>query len=208
MRRQRLAACGLALAGALALAAPASSEEWSDPQGRLTFAIPDRGGWEPEGDARELRGQDGGSAGVTITVSNATDRCHFHSQDRGGEAASVANIRRAYGVVLPDSFWGEIAALAASVVGSGEPASFQGATVDTAGFWPINRATYTVGEYTVYVSVQGRPDRELRSYCHTWEPGAQPNTAAYEAFVSSISTPRDNEWRSGFEAEQASAAPR
>ncbi|NWG54970.1 MAG: hypothetical protein HXY28_14760 [Hydrogenophilaceae bacterium] len=209
MRRQRLAACGLALAGALVLAAPASSEDWTDAQGRLMFSIPARGGWATEGAARELRGPDGQSAGVSITVSNANDRCHFQSQARGGAEASVANIRRAYGAALPDTYWAEIGPLAANLVGLDQPtpATFQGAAVDTSGFWPINRATYAVGDYTVHVTVQGRPDRELRSYCHTWEPGAEPNTAAYDAFVASIATPRDAEWRARFEAEQAAAAP-
>jgi len=208
MRGQRLAACVLVIAGALAMAAPASGQGWSDSQGRLSFTIPDRGGWATEGDARDLRGQGGGSVGVTVTVSNASDRCHIQSQERGGAAASVADIRRAYGVVLPADFWAGIAPIAASVTGSpGQTATFQGATLDSSGFWPVNRATYTVGDLTVHVSVQGRPDKELRSFCHTWEPGDQPNTAAYDAFVASIATAQDAGWQSEAEAATAAETP-
>jgi len=194
MRKLALAAVfgvGLLAAGV------AAAEQYTDPNGRLTFNAPS--GWRVQ--PRAAGGQ------TAVLAFNATNDCYFFGADNPGTASSSAeaaiNTRDpisaqawiTYATPIRDFFEGSAPTLVSQ-------------TVDTSGAWPVQRAELRGPTKTVYGAVLIRPGVEIRAFC-----AGAASAAAYDSIFASLGHPNDAAWqqaanqqRTDREARQAAAA--
>lgn len=191
----------LALAAVLGVGLIASgaawAEQYSDPNGRLTFNAP--AGWRVQ--PRAAGGQ------TAVLAFNASNDCYFFGADNPGSASSSAeaamNTRDpiaaqawiTYATPIRDFFEGTAPTLVTQ-------------SVDTSGAWPVQRAELRGPSKTVYGAVLIRPGVEIRAFC----AGAS-SAAAYDSIFASLAHPNDAAWqqaanqqRTDREARQAAAA--
>jgi hypothetical protein len=188
MRTLALAAViGIGLtAGGLAFA-----EQWNDPNGRLTFNAPP--GW---------RVNPRSNSSQTIAVAfNPTNDCYLFGIPNPNTASSTANAARNTTTPLAPEAW----VTAASPVRDffeGSPATLVSQSVDTSGFWPVQRAELRGPSKTVYGAILVRPGVEIRAFCS----GAD-SAAAYDPIFASLGHPNDATWQSqaGEQAAQRQA---
>jgi hypothetical protein len=190
MRTLALAAIiGVGLtAGGLAVA-----EQWNDPNGRVTFNAPS--GWM-------VRPQN--SAGQTVVMAfNPSNDCFIFGAPNPNTATSSANAARNATTPLPADGWVQAASRVRDFFPAGATPTLVSQTVDTSGFWPVQRAELSGGPKTVYGAIMARPGFEIRAFC----AGAD-SAAAYDPIFASLGHPNDDAWRQSAEqAAQAAAAP-
>ncbi len=172
----------------------ASAEQWNDPNGRLTFNAPP--GW---------RVQPRGAPGTTAVLAfNPTNDCYFFGLANPNTATATADRTRTTTTQLTPEAWATAAAPVRDFF-EGAPATVVSQTVDTSGFWPVQRAELRGPSKTVYGAILARPGAEIRAFCS----GAS-SAAAYDSIFASLAHPNDATWQgeanSQAEARAAAAA--
>lgn len=176
MRKFALAA---AMGAALA-AGPAFAEQWTDPAGRVTFNAPS--GWSV---------QPQNASGQTVVLAfNPSSDCYVFGVSNPATANSSPDAARNTTDPLTTEAWTNAANTLADFF-PGRSAQLVSQTVDTSGFWPVQRAQLQGGSRTVFGVIQVRPGFELRAFCS----GAS-SASAYDAIFSSLAHPNDAAWQS------------
>lgn len=189
MRGLALAA---ALAGGLMMGGVAAADPWVDPAGRLNFTAPS--GWRVQ--AQPATGQ------TAVLTFNPTSDCYLFGIVNPNTASATANAVRNAATPLPAEAWVSAASTLRDFFPDGV-VQVVSQTVDTSGFWPVQRAELRGSSRTVYAALQGRPGLELRALCS----GAS-SPAPYEPLFASMSTPNDATWRAEAEQQAAERAAR
>ncbi len=190
MRIFAIAAAALALTAGAACAQP-----WADPQGRLTFQAP--AGWPvdvtPNPNASILH----------VVAGTADDECQFVVYVRPETASAAADgVRRGMSAAIAETAWLDVSRTMTRLFRA--PATVQGARVDTAQFWPVQRATLISGDRTITGAMQARPGLEIWTFCLTYS-GAD-RSALFNQVINSVGAGRDAEWRTQIEAAEAARA--
>ena len=171
----------------LSLASVAAAEPWNDPNGRLTLNAPS--GWRVRPQA-----MDGGTAVLAFTPSSD---CYFFGIPNPASASSSANAARHTTAQLTADQWVSAASSVADFVSGGAP-TVTSQSVDTSGFWPVQRAQLRSGSRNIFGVIQVRPGFELRGFC------SGPD-ASYDAILNTIGHPNDAAWQAQAEAAPAAA---
>lgn len=167
----------------------AFAEQWNDPNGRLTFNAPP--GWRVQ--PRNAPGQ------TAVLAFNPTNDCYFFGLPNPNNAGNAATTRNAT-APLPSSAWVTAAAPIRDFFEGAQP-TFVSQSVDTSGFWPVQRAELRGPSKTVYGAILARPGAEIRAFC----AGAN-SAAAYDSIFSSLGHPNDATWQSEAGAQAAERA--
>jgi hypothetical protein len=188
----RVSLFALALGMGLGVSALASAAPWTDPNGRLVFEAP--AGWTTTVEQSNEY--------TYVVTGTANNECHVIARPNAGTASSSPEaLRRA--TLNEAQFqapqWTTIANGMSSIFRNNN-ANVISRSLDTSGFWPIQRAEIQ-GERLVHASLQLRPGWDLLSFCMTYD-GADA-VQAYEAVSRSVSHPNDATWRT--QAEQQAA---
>lgn len=186
----------LALAAAVCLgvsfAGVAAARDWTDPNGRINFSAPN--GWNIDpmntADATSVLTFDGSHDCYVIGLPNANT-----------SSASVERINRAVRDPFPPASWTTVANSISDFF-PGQSAQVVSQSVDTSGFWPVQRATLQSPQGEVFAAVQSRPGVDLMAFCRAL---GGSSTAMFDGVFASISHPNDAAWRQA--AEQQAAAP-
>lgn len=181
----------LALAAAIGVgllsAGVAAAEQFNDAAGRLTFNAP--AGWrvQPRNNATQ----------TVVLAFNPSSDCYFFGVQNPATAASSPGAVRNTRDPLPATAW----VTAASPIHDffeGSPATLVSQTVDTSGFWPVQRAELRGPSKTVYGAILSRPGVEIRAFC---SGGA--SAATYDSIFASLAHPNDAAWQQAAQAQEA-----
>jgi len=186
-----------ALAG-LTIAGAAYARVWNDPGGRMTFDAPN--GWATTVERTSS------PENVYVISGSANNECHFLSQPSPSTATASADAVRRAGLDearFQQDFWQQTATGMPQLFPGGS-AQFVSRSLDTSGFWPIQRADLQGPERLIHMSIQLRPGVTLMSMCMTYS-GADP-VAQYETASRTLAHPNDATWRAEAEAAEAARA--
>lgn len=162
----------------------AAAEQFTDPQGRLTFNAP--AGWRVQ--PRNASGQ------TAVLAFNAQNDCYFFGADNASTASSSADAARNTRDPIPAQAWVTYATPIRDFF-EGTAPTLVSQSVDTSGFWPVQRAELRGPTKTIYGAVLIRPGVEIRAFC-----SGSPNAAAYDSIFASLAHPNDTTWQQ--QAEQ------
>lgn len=184
MRKLALAAVfgvGLLAAGV------AAAEQYSDANGRFTFNAP--AGWrvQPRNTATQS----------VVLAFNPTNDCYFFGISNPNTASSTANAVRNTRDQLTPEAWVAAGAPIRDFF-EGQAPTLVNQSVDTSGFWPIQRAELRGPSKTVYAAVLNRPGVEIRAFCS----GAS-SAGAYDSIFASLGHPNDAAWQGEAAQQQA-----
>lgn len=183
------------LAAMALMAGTALAEPWNDPNGRVSFEAPR--GW-----VMEVRRA---SPGTIVLAGSANNECYVLATPNSATAnASADRSRRATDPIAADAW--VATANSISPMFPGRNASLTNQSVDTSGFWPIQRAEFGGGSRPVVAGLTSRPGIDLMAFCWTYAGGDA--SATYEALVRSLSHPNDAQWRASAEQAEAERAAR
>jgi hypothetical protein len=185
----RKIALAVAMALGMGAAEVATAETWTDPAGRMVVDLP--AGW---------RTQSRGAPGQTaILAFNPANDCYFFGVDNPGTAnASPGAVRNTTTPLAPES-WVTAASGLRDFFDAAPSLTSQ--TVDTSGFWPVQRAEFAGGSRPVYGSVQLRPGLELRAFC-----SGAGGLAVFDQIFASMRHSNDATWRSAAERQASDRA--
>ncbi|MBX3430645.1 MAG: hypothetical protein KF779_13770 [Hyphomonadaceae bacterium] len=165
----------------------AAAEQFNDPNGRLTFNAP--AGW---------RVQPQRASGQTVVLAfNAQNDCFFFGLDNPGTASSSAEAAHNTRDPISAETWVTYAAPIRDFFESSTPVLVN-QSVDTSGFWPVQRAELRGPTKTVFGAVLIRPGAEIRAFC-----AGSANAAAYDSIFASLAHPNDAAWRQSAEQQEA-----
>lgn len=187
----------VALAG-LTIAGAASARVWTDPGGRMTFDTPN--GWATTVE------RTASPENVYVISGSANNECHFLSQPSPSTAAASPDAVHRAGLDearFQQDFWQTTAAGMPQLFPGGS-AQFVSRSMDTSGFWAIQRADMQSPERLIHMTIQLRPGVTLMSMCMTYS-GADP-VAQYETVSRTLAHPNDATWRAEAEAAEAARA--
>ena len=193
MRALKVAAIvgvGMSIAGA-ALAGP-----WNDPAGRVNFTAPS--GWVTQAQ-RSPANQ------TTVLTGNANDECYVFTSQNASTANATPHQVHALTDPMSASDWATIAN-AVTPMFPHHNASATGMTVETTGFWPIQRAQVSGAERPVLAALTRRPGVDLVAMC--WTYGGPDATATYESVFRSLNNANDATWQAAATQQAAEAAAR
>lgn len=171
-----------AVFGLAALAGTAAADPWSDPNGRLTLNAPR--GWTVR-----PQNMQGGTAVLAFTASSD---CYFFGIPNPATANSSVNAARRSTTPLSPSAWATAVQAAPDLAAAGA-ATVTSQSVDTSGFWPVQRAQLQAGSRTIHGVVLARPGFELRGFCSGGD-------ASYDAILNTLAHPNDPTWQAAAEA--------
>ncbi|MBY0562786.1 MAG: hypothetical protein K2P58_01270 [Hyphomonadaceae bacterium] len=185
MRSIALAACvGLALSAATA----AYARDWTDPAGRINFTAPNGWNVDPLNATNATR---------VLTFDGSHD-CYVIGQPNANTAsASPGRVIRSLSQPLPESAWITVANSISDFFPDNS-AQLIAQSVDTSGFWPIQRATLRSPDGEVFAAVQSRPGVDLMAFCRAL---GGSSTAMFDGVFSSMNHPNDATWRQQAEQE-------
>lgn len=183
----RMLALAAAIGVGLTVGGIAFAEQWTDPNGRLTFNTPS--GWRVQ--PRNAPGQ------TAVLAFNPTSDCYFFGVPNPNNAGNAATTRNATAPIASDA-WVTAAAPIRDFFEGSQP-TFVSQSVDTSGFWPVQRAELRGPTKTVYGAILVRPGAEIRAFC----AGAS-SASAYDSIFASLGHPNDATWQS--EASEQAAA--
>lgn len=179
------------LAGAVATAAfvaaalaqtPAATKVVEDPQGRFSIETPRN--WPVDNETS--------ASGRTAILAGVDPECQFHAIPEPASASlSAAAVARSWAAPLSASKWQESVTPFKGVMFDSAPGamSVSDASVDTSGYFPIQKATVTLGEKTARFAILPRPGLVVWSFCRSWKPG--DNTALFDTVQRTFKTPQD-----------------
>ncbi|MEZ5996551.1 MAG: hypothetical protein R3C25_12460 [Hyphomonadaceae bacterium] len=180
-----------ALIGIGLTAGSAFAETWNDPAGRFTFNAP--AGWR-------VQAQPGSDHHSAALAFNPTSDCYFIGVDNPATVSSTANAARNTTDPLSAESWVAIANQVSDFF-PGNSAQLVSQSVDTSGFWPVQRAELGGPSRTAFGAVLVRPGIEIRAFCSGARSGA-----AYDAIIASLSNPNDASWQTAAEEQAAARA--
>lgn len=193
MRRLALAA---AIGVGLTLGGVASARPWSDPNGRFTFEAPS--GWVME--VQRATPQ------TIVLAGDANNECYLIATPNNVTAnASPDAVRRTLAEPIARDAWLTLANSLRPMFPNNS-AQLVSQSVDTSGFWPIQRAEFSSPERPVLAATQSRPGIDLMAFC--WTYGGPDATARYEAVFRSMAHSNDATWQAQHEQQQAERAAR
>jgi len=175
MRALKIAAIvgvGMTIAG-VAFAGP-----WNDPAGRVNFTAPS--GWVTQ--VQRANPQ------TIVLTGNANDECYVFTSANSGTANAPANRVHALNEAMSATDWATIANSVTPMFPH-HNASASGMTVETTGFWPIQRAQLGGAERPVLAALTRRPGVDLVAMC--WTYGGPDATATYESVFRSLGNAND-----------------
>lgn len=185
MRARALTAVAvcLGLMVGVAYAAP-----WNDPHGRITFNAP--AGWSTSASRRADQ-----NAMTYVISGTANNECHVLAVPNATTANnSPANVRTnsADSTRFTNEVWAQSLNRFTDVFPNNS-AQVQSTSVDTSGFWPIQRAEVQSPERIVHAAMTFRPGFEIVIMCMTY--GGADRTEVYDAFIRSVGHPNDAAWQ-------------
>lgn len=187
MRTLALAAvCGVGLI----VSGAAAAAPFNDPAGRVTFNAPS--GWQ-------VRPQRAAGEQTVVLAFNPSSDCYVFGAANAETASRTANEARNSSTQLTADAWTRAAAPLHDFFPAGQTIEVVSQSVDTSGFWPIQRAELRSGTRTVYGVIEARPGVELRAFC-----SGATSAATYEPIFSSLAHPNDATWQTQA-GEQAAA---
>lgn len=175
-----------ALAAALGVALSvgvAHAQQWTDPNGRVTFNKP--AGWQAEAAGSQ-------AAQTVVLLFNASNDCYVFAAPNAATAGSSADAARNSRDPLSPTAWQTAASAIRDFFPPGSTPTVTSQTVDTSGFWPVQRAQLQGPSRTVFGAVQARPGFELRAFCSSTSGGESP---AFAQIFNSLAHPNDATWR-------------
>ncbi len=190
MRALKIAAIvgvGMTIAGA-AFAGP-----WNDPAGRVSFVTP--AGWVTQVQHDNPQ--------TIVLTGNADDECYVLATPNSATASANADrVHRATDPISADAW----TAFANSVTPMfpNHSAHLTSQSVDTSGFWPIQRAQFAAPARAVIAALTSRPGLDLIAMC--WTYGGPDATATYEALFHSLSNAQDATWQAAATQQASDAA--
>lgn len=165
------------VAGGVAVARP-----WNDPNGRVNFDAP--AGWIME--VRRASPQ------TIVLAGSADNECFVLATPNSVTAnATPDRVRRTADPLAPDA-WTTAANSVAPMFPS-RSAQLTSQTVDTSGFWPVQRAEFSGATRPVTAALQSRPGIDLMAFC--WTYGGGDASATYDALFRSMAHPNDATWQ-------------
>ena len=188
MRALKIAAIvgvGMTIAG-VAFAGP-----WTDPAGRVNFTA--ASGWVTEVQ-RSPANQ------TTVLTGNANDECYVFTSQNPSTASAPPNRVHALTDPMSASDWATIANVVTPMFPH-HNASASGMTVETTGFWPIQRAQLGGAERPVLAALTRRPGIDLVAMC--WTYGGPDATATYESVFRSLNHANDATWQAAAAQQDA-----
>lgn len=194
-----------AVAGALCLAAAipafaqpqaAGAKTYTDPGNRFSFQYPA----SLSADVTDRPNQP-----LNILVGVADYECQIFAVNRPETADKSADtIVRSYSAPVPNDVWKR------SMDGFalyGRKGAIQSATVDTTGFWPVQRAEILTDENKPAVgTLQARPGVDVWHFCTSFD--GRDHTAFYNQLISTFAGPNDAALQAQAEAERAERTAR
>lgn len=187
----------LALAAAIvvAMGGVAAADTWSDPNGRFTFDKPN--GWTVSVEHSQNYSY--------VIAGNANNECQFVAKPNPNSANSHPwDVRRTAAMDADGPFTEQSwTALGNSIspIFPNNSAHFVSRSVDTSGFWPVQRAELQSPQRPVHAAIQLRPGMDLNGFCMTYD-GAEP-TAVYDHVLSSMGTASDAELQAAITQHEA-----
>ena len=157
----------------------AAAEQFNDPNGRLTFNAP--AGWR-------VQPQRAGTQ-TAVLAFNAQNDCFFFGADNAATATSSAEAAANTRDPISAQTWVTYAAPINDFFEGAAP-TLVSQTVDTSGFWPVQRAELRGPSKTVFGAVLIRPGVEIRAFC-----SGSANAAAYDSIFASLAHPNDATWQ-------------
>lgn len=186
MRAWALAAV---LGAGLTLAGVAAAETWTDPNGNIVLNTPR--GWT-------VRPQQM-SGGTAVLAFTASSDCYFFGVPNAASANVSVHAVQHTTDPLPASAWVSSVQAIPDFVEGGTP-TVASQSVDTSGFWPVQRARLTSGSRTIHGAITVRPGYELRGFCSGSE-------ASYDAILNGIGHPNDAAWQAAPTTPPADQTP-
>lgn len=188
-------AVALAAVFAVAMSGVAAAQTWTDPNGRFTFDKP--AGWTVSVEH---------SQGFSYVIAgNANNECQFVAKPNPNSAsANPWDVRRTASMDADGPFTEQSwTALANSIspIFPNNSAHFVSRSVDTSGFWPLQRAELTSPQRPVHAAIQIRPGMDLNGFCMTYD-GAEP-TAVYDHVLASMGTANDAQLQAAITEHEA-----
>ena len=186
MRMLALAATvGLALtAGGTAFAGP-----WTDPNGRVNFTAPN--GWTVRPSSHPTA--------TNVLTFDAMHDCYVVGVANSVTANSSPDaVIRTTREPLAATAWVTTANSVRDLF-PGNSAEVISQSVDTSGFWPVQRAQLRSSSGEVSGAIQSRPGFDLMAFCAAI---GGSSTAPFDALFASISHPNDATWQAAA-AQQA-----
>lgn len=174
----------------LAMADVAAADPWTDPNGNITFEAPR--GWT-------VRPQQM-SGGTAVLAFSPSSDCYFFGIPNAASANASVNAARNTNRPLPESAWISAVQGISDFVSGGAP-TVASQSVDTSGFWPVQRAQIQSGDRTIFGVVEVRPGFELHGFC---SGGSQ---ASLDPVLNSLAHPNDQTWQASATATAAVAPP-
>jgi hypothetical protein len=147
-------------------------------------------GWRVRPQAME-----GGTAVLAFTPSSD---CYFFGIPNPASANSSPGAAHRTTAQLAPEAWVGAASSVSDFVSGGAP-TVVSQSVDTSGFWPVQRAQLRSGSRNIYGVIQVRPGVELRGFC------SGPD-ASYDSILNTMGHPNDQQWQAQAESEPAQAA--
>ncbi|MBS0386300.1 MAG: hypothetical protein JSS00_13245 [Proteobacteria bacterium] len=180
MRALKIAAVvgvGMTIAG-VALAGP-----WNDPAGRVTFNAPS--GWVTQVQRDNPQ--------TVVLTGNANNECYVLTAENAGTATAHANRIHALTDPMPVADWLTVANSVTPMFPH-HNAAVASQSVDTSGFWPIQRAELSGAERPVTAALSHRPSGlDLIALC--WTYGGPDASAIYQGFFQSLGNSHDTAWQ-------------
>jgi|GEM_PF-1675059 len=174
----------------------AHAEQWTDPSGRVTFDKPS--GWQAE-----TAGSQG--AQTVVLLFNASNDCYVFGVPNPATATSSADAARNTRDPLAPTAWTTAASAVRDFFPAGSAPTLVSQTVDTSGFWPVQRAQLQGPSRTVFGAVQARPGFELRAFCSSTSGSESPGFAQ---IFNSLGHPNDAAWQAQAESQVSDRAAR
>ncbi|MEQ1491662.1 MAG: hypothetical protein ABL932_14060 [Terricaulis sp.] len=178
----------------------AAAEQYNDPNGRLTFNTP--AGWRVQPRAAGTQ--------TAVLAFNPQSDCYFFGADNPATATSSAEAAHNTRDPIAAEAWIRYAAPIRDFFEGAAP-TLVTQSVDTSGFWAVQRAELRGPTKTVYGAVLIRPGVEIRAFC-----SGATSASTYDSIFASLAHPNDAAWqqaaqqqatdRSAREAANAAAA--
>lgn len=187
MRALKIAAIvgiGMGIAG-VALAGP-----WNDPAGRVSFNAPS--GWVTQV-------QRAAASQTVVLTGNANNECYVITAQNAGTASATPHRLHTFTDAMAAADWQALANSVRPMFPNGG-AQVTSQSVDTAPYWPIQRAQLSGAERPVTAALSHRPGGlDLIALC--WSYGGPDPSATFETFFHSIANSNDATWQTASEQQ-------
>lgn len=187
-----LAAAALLFAGA---AFAQTMGTFTDPANTFSFQRPTNWPVDRMGDSSDAVGH--------YAAGLAAAECNFYTIARETTAErSAAAVVAAFSQPMTREQWFQVTSSIRTFRGG---ADVQTQSVDTSGFWPVQRATILTEGDLVQAAIHARPGREVWVFCQSFDN--TDRTQIFNNIIASVNTPRDAELEATAAAAEAAPAP-